>query len=71
MKLKASDADVIIKQVKDQVTANCVVLATLHNLPANTTDDAVQGKLIDEKFLPDELVRGQGRAYAIGDLYKP
>jgi hypothetical protein len=65
--LNAEDAVHIIDSLHDSFTGNCVKLSSLNVL---AQDQQIKDGFIDNKFLPEELVPGQGRGYQIGDLYK-
>jgi hypothetical protein len=71
--LKGKEATELIQMVRPQFVTNCTTLENLNNLTAPTAaelDKLIQRGFIKGKMLPKELVKGQGDAYIIDDLYK-
>ncbi|HZX76072.1 hypothetical protein [Lysobacter sp.] len=67
LKLDAADAASMVTDAQNQMTASCSNLAPLVNL---TQAKQIMDGLINHQFLPEELVNGKGRTYAVADLYR-
>lgn len=67
LKLDPADAASLISEAQTQMTTSCTNLAPLVAVTQN--QQAMDG-LIDHEFLPEELVTGKGRTYAVADLYR-
>ena len=67
LKMDPAAAASLISSAQTQMTASCTNLAPLATVTQNK--QAMDG-LIDHEFLPEELVTGKGRTYAVADLYK-
>lgn len=67
LRLPAAKATALVNNMHTQLTTSCSNLGPLVGVPQ---DKQAMDGLINHQFLPDELVKGKGRTYAIADLYK-